>query len=259
MRASLLGLPVDILTRAEMVALATQAMVSGGPCQHVALNVAKLVKARRDPELERDIRDSDIVGIDGMGIAWALRLLGLRGAERIAGIDLFDLLMAECAREGLRPFLLGATPAVLAKASNALQRRYPGLILAGAHHGYYRPDEEEALCRTIAASGAHALFVAMPTPRKERFMLRNRHRLDVPFVMGIGGTLDVVAGKVSRAPHLVQRAGLEWCYRLIQEPRRLAARYLRTNAVFAYLLVGEFGARAAARLIGTRSTASRAG
>jgi N-acetylglucosaminyldiphosphoundecaprenol N-acetyl-beta-D-mannosaminyltransferase len=121
-------------------------------------------------------------------------------------------------------------------------------VLAGRHHGYFGAEDEERLCRGIAESGADALFVAMPTPRKERFMLRNRERLGVPFVMGIGGTLDVIAGEVRRAPRLVQQAGLEWFYRLAQEPRRLAGRYLKTNAVFAGLVLREIGLRMTARL-----------
>ena len=249
MRTHLLGLPVDILTKSETIAIAVRAMRSGLRCQHVALNVAKLVKARRDPELDRDIRDSDVIGIDGMGIAWALRLLGERRATRVAGIDLFESVIAECASEGFRPFLLGASAAVVNDAVRELQRRHPALVIAGSHHGYFSADEERAVCRRIAESSAHCLFVAMPTPRKERFMLRNREQLDVPFVMGIGGSLDVVAGKVRRAPGLVQTLGFEWLYRLAQEPRRLAIRYLRTNAVFAVLLIDEVRLRLMSRVV----------
>lgn len=250
MRTNLLGLPVDILSEAETVALAERAMRSGEFCQHVALNVAKLVNARRNPELDRDIRDADIIGIDGMGIAWALRFVGERNVTRVTGIDLFEGLMSLCAQSSFRPFLLGATPAVLEKAKAELTRRYPGLTIAGSHHGYFKPADEAALCATIAESEADCLFVAMPTPHKERFMLRNRARLGVPFVMGIGGTLDVVAGKVRRAPLILQRLGLEWFYRLAQEPRRLASRYLDTNAVFVVLLIREIWSRLTGRVSG---------
>jgi N-acetylglucosaminyldiphosphoundecaprenol N-acetyl-beta-D-mannosaminyltransferase len=116
MRSTLFDVPVDILSREETVRLAVEAMESGHRCQHVALNVAKLVNARSDHELERDIRASDIVGIDGMGIVYALRALGQRVPHRVAGIDLFESLMAQCASRGLRPFLLGATPEVLRDA-----------------------------------------------------------------------------------------------------------------------------------------------
>jgi N-acetylglucosaminyldiphosphoundecaprenol N-acetyl-beta-D-mannosaminyltransferase len=236
MRVTLFGLPVDILSYDETIERILAAIANGQRCQHVALNVAKLVKARTDAELDRDVRMSDVVGIDGMGIVYALRLLGHRVAERVAGADLFESLMAECAARGLRPYLLGATPEVLASAKRKLAERYPNLVLAGSHDGYFKPEQEKSVCDLIRASGAHCLFIAMPTPRKERFMARYRDSLGVPFVMGVGGTLDVVAGHVKRAPALVQGLGLEWAYRMMQEPRRLAARYLRTNLIFAVLL-----------------------
>jgi N-acetylglucosaminyldiphosphoundecaprenol N-acetyl-beta-D-mannosaminyltransferase len=252
MRAKLFGLPVDILSHDETIVRILADIATGQRCQHVALNVAKLINARTNAELENDIRASDIVGIDGMGIVYALRLLGHDVPQRVAGADLFESLIAECAARGLRPFLLGATPAVLAAAERNLQRRHPGLVLAGSHHGYFTAEQEGSVCELIRLSGAHCLFIAMPTPRKERFMHRYRDQLGVPFVMGVGGTLDVAAGLVRRAPALVRRTGLEWAYRLMQEPRRLAGRYLRTNLIFAGLLTrhvltqlvtGAFGVR----------------
>jgi len=223
MRVTLFGLPVDILSYDETIERILAAIANGQRCQHVALNVAKLVNARTDAELDRDVRASDIVGVDGMSIVYALRLLGHTVAERVAGADLFESFMAECAAHGLRPYLLGATPEVLASARLKLAERFPNLVLAGSHHGYFKPEQEKAVCDLIRASGAHCLFIAMPTPRKERFMARYRDSLGVPFVMGVGGTLDVVAGHVKRAPAPVQSLGLEWAYRMMQEPRRLAA------------------------------------
>lgn len=236
MRVTLFGLPVDLLSYRETVERILAAIAAGERCQHVALNVAKLVNARTNAELDRDIRDSDIVGIDGMGIVYALRLLGHPLCERVAGADLFESLMAECAARGLRPYLLGATADVLSAAQLKLAERYPGLVLAGSHHGYFTAEQEGAVCDRIRGSGADCLFIAMPTPRKERFMARHRDTLGVPFVMGIGGTLDVVAEHVRRAPALAQSVGLEWAYRMMQEPRRLAGRYLRTNLIFAGLI-----------------------
>lgn len=236
MRVKLFDLPVDILTHRETVDRILAAIAQRQRCQHVALNVAKLVNARSNAELERDIRDSDIIGIDGAGILLALRLLGHEVPHRVAGIDLFEGLMAECAARGLKPYLLGATPAVLTDAQRALARRYPKLVFAGSRDGYFGAEEEAGVCDQIRNSGADCLFIAMPTPRKERFMRRHRDQLGIPFVMGIGGTLDVVAGRVRRAPLALQRAGLEWAYRMAQEPLRLGGRYLYTNAVFAGLL-----------------------
>jgi N-acetylglucosaminyldiphosphoundecaprenol N-acetyl-beta-D-mannosaminyltransferase len=240
MRVTLFGLPVDILSSEETIERILAAIDARQRCQHVALNVAKLVNARTNAELDRDVRASDIVGIDGMGIVYALRLLGHTVPQRVAGVDLFESLMVQCASRGLRPYLLGATPEVLGAARRNLSERYPGLIFAGSHHGYFTPEQENSVCDQIRASGADCLFIAMPTPRKERFMARHRDSLGVPFVMGVGGTLDVVAGSVKRAPALVQSLGLEWAYRMMQEPRRLAARYFRTNLIFGVLLLRAF-------------------
>jgi N-acetylglucosaminyldiphosphoundecaprenol N-acetyl-beta-D-mannosaminyltransferase len=240
MRVTLLGLPVDILSFDETVQRIIRDIIAGRRCQHVALNVAKLINARTDADLDNDIRASDIIGIDGMGIVYALRVLGHHVPERVAGVDLFESLMGECEARGFRPFLLGATPEVLALAEKSLLQRYPNLVFAGRHHGYFTPEWDAVVCDLIRGSDAHCLFIAMPTPRKERFMQRYRDSLNVPFVMGVGGTLDVVAGHVHRAPKVLQHTGLEWTYRMIQEPRRLAGRYLRTNLIFAGLLLRHF-------------------
>ncbi len=244
MRVRLLGLPVDLLSHDETVTLALDAMRTRRRRQHVALNVAKLVGCRTDGELRRDVEDSDIVGIDGMGVLYALKLLGHRAPERVAGVDLFESLMEACARRGFRPFLLGATPEVLARAERVLVRRHPGLVVAGRHHGYFSVAEEDNTASLIRESRADCLFIAMPTPRKERFMRRYRDSLGVPFLMGVGGTFDVVAGHVRRAPRVWQRLGLEWLFRLLQEPRRMFWRYLRSNAIFAGLLARALVARA---------------
>jgi N-acetylglucosaminyldiphosphoundecaprenol N-acetyl-beta-D-mannosaminyltransferase len=244
MRVTLLGLPVDILSRDETLARALDAMRSRRRCQHVALNVAKLVGCRTDADLKRDVAESDIVGIDGMGILYALRLLGHRAPHRVAGIDMFEALIAACAQEGFRPFLLGAAPAVLEQAERTLVQRHPGLTIAGRHHGYFNSAEEDRIAALIQASGADCLFIAMPTPRKERFLHRYRDSLGVPFCMGVGGSFDVVAGLVRRAPPVWRKLGLEWLFRLLQEPRRMFWRYARSNAIFAGLLVRVIVARA---------------
>jgi len=237
MRVFLFDTPVDILSRQETIDRAVTAMATRQRCQHVALNVAKLVNARSDAELDRDVRDSDIVGIDGMGIVFALRLFGHKVEERVAGVDLFDDLIAAAAERGFRPYLLGATQAVLNETMAVLSPRHPTLHFAGARNGYFKPEEEAGVVADIRASGADCLFIAMPTPRKERFMHAWRDQLNVPFLMGVGGTFDVVAGKVERAPDLYQKLGMEWLYRLMQEPRRMFWRYARTNTLFLALML----------------------
>ena len=235
-RANLLGTAVDLLSLEETVALADRAMRERRPKRHVALNVAKLVKLRKDPELARDVSESDIVGIDGMGIVYGLRMQGV-AAERVSGCDLMFALFDHCARKGFRPYILGAREQVLVLAIDEARRRWPGLRFAGSCNGYFRPDEEADVVEAIRKSGADCLFVAMPTPRKERFLARWGADLEVPFVMGVGGSVDVLAGQVSRAPDRWQRGGFEWLHRLLQEPRKMLWRYASTNTVFALLML----------------------
>jgi N-acetylglucosaminyldiphosphoundecaprenol N-acetyl-beta-D-mannosaminyltransferase len=237
MRADLLGCSVDVLTMGETVELARAAMRERRRLQHVALNVAKFVNMRSDRMLYSDVMASDVIGIDGMGIVLALRLLGIPVRERVAGIDLFWEVLTVCARDGFRPFLLGATPAVLHQAAAAIGAHFPSLQIAGLRDGYFRSDQETEIVEQIVHSKADCLFIAMPTPRKERFLSAYRDRLGVPFVMGVGGSLDVIAGYVRRAPPMMQSIGLEWLYRVYQEPRRMWWRYAKTNTLFAGMLI----------------------
>lgn len=236
MRTELLDTPVDILSAADTLTKIESAIQTRKRLQHVALNVAKLVSLRDNVELRNDVVSSDIIGIDGMGIALALKFMGFNRVERVSGVDLMLDCLALCAQKGYRPYFLGATPQVVGTAVERAVNLYPGLVFAGSHHGYFQPADEEQLLANINASGADCLFIAMPTPRKERLLAKWRHSLDVPFIMGVGGSLDVLAGKVQRAPMWMQRNCLEWAYRVYQEPGRMWWRYTSTNAKFAMLL-----------------------
>ncbi|MBV9537598.1 MAG: WecB/TagA/CpsF family glycosyltransferase [Acidisphaera sp.] len=242
--ADFLGVPVHPLTMSATEELVVSAMRNRQHLHHVALNVAKFVKMRHSDDLRKDVMSADIVGIDGMGILLGARALGVHVPERVTGVDLMENLLARCAEEGFRPFLLGARPEILTRAIDVLQRRLPKLELAGSHHGYFTRDDEAALIREIRDARPDCLFVAMPTPQKERFMARYQAELGVPFVMGVGGGLDVVAGHVQRAPTAWQRSGFEWLFRVVQEPRRMWRRYLTTNAAFAFIMLGALCRRA---------------
>jgi N-acetylglucosaminyldiphosphoundecaprenol N-acetyl-beta-D-mannosaminyltransferase len=231
-RANFIGVDIDVLTMKETLLRVEEAMRTRKRLHHVAMNVAKFVKLRSDPELRADIECSDIVGMDGMGVVFAARLMGIKAPERVAGVDLMQEVIALCAREGYRPYFLGARPDVLQTALANVWRRHPQIQFAGAQHGYYAPEDEIGVVERIKSSGADCLFIAMPTPAKERFLAAHRDRLGVPFVMGVGGSVDVLANYVKRAPLWMQRAGLEWLFRVIQEPRRMWRRYLVTNAAF---------------------------
>lgn len=237
MRASFLGCPIDILTMDETVNRARWAMRSRHRLQHVALNVAKFVNMRLDPVLAADVSNSDVVSIDGMGIVWGARLLGLPATTRVTGVDLLNELLEACAEEGFKPYFLGATPAVLQRAAQRVRERYPSLVFAGVSDGYFTREQENEVVRAIRSSGADCLFIGMPTPRKERFLAAHRDELGVPFIMGVGGSFDILSGITRRAPLRLQQLGLEWLYRVYQEPGRMWWRYAKTNTLFASILL----------------------
>ena len=231
-----MGVPIHALTMGETMAMAEQAMRERRPLHHTVVNVSKLVNMGKNTELFEDVTTADMINVDGMGVLWGARLLGCSLPERVAGVDVMTNLLAVCARGGFRPFLLGAEPAVLDAVRRRLSIEHPGLVVAGWHDGYFSADQENDVVAAINASGADCLFVAMPTPRKERFLKRHRDVLGPSFVMGVGGSFDVYGGKVARAPTLVQAIGMEWLFRVLQEPRRLWRRYYETNTAYARLV-----------------------
>jgi len=240
---------MDIATMQETVNIIGDRIEARQFTQHVVVNVAKLVNMQTDSVLHSSIRACDIVNIDGMGVVWGARLLGHAVPERVAGVDLFDRLLQMAAARELPVFLLGATDEVVARTAAVVTLRYPELRIAGHHHGYFW-DDEGGMVETIRKSGAKLLFVAITSPKKESFINRWQDRLGVDFVMGVGGTFDVVAGKVRRAPQWMQRHGLEWAYRVIQEPRRMWKRYFVTNNRFAVMLLRARLASAFKRMAG---------
>ncbi|WP_322105696.1 WecB/TagA/CpsF family glycosyltransferase [Paraburkholderia sp. J41] len=235
-RVELFSCPMDVATARETVELIGRRVMARQFTQHVVINVAKIVHMQRDSLLAASIRACHIINIDGMGVVWAARMLGIDVPERVAGVDLFEDLLVMAAERGFPVFLLGATPEVVQATAEIIGKRHPRLIVAGYHHGYFWEDER-AVVEKIGSSGARLLFVAITSPKKENFINRWQAQLGVDFVMGVGGTFDVVAGKVRRAPVWMQRYGLEWFYRVIQEPGRMWRRYLTTNLQFAGLLL----------------------
>lgn len=233
----LFGVDVAALTMVETVARCADFVRSGRPAHHVVINAAKVVlMADRPPVLEA-IRGCDLISADGQAIVWASRVLGRRLPERVAGIDLMEHLLAEAERQGWPVFFLGALPEVLEKFEETVRSRFPRLIVAGSHHGYF--EDDGTMADLIRRSDARLLFVAMPSPRKEFFIRQQSERLGPLFTMGVGGTFDVWAGLTTRAPVWMQRAGLEWFHRLLQEPRRMWRRYLVGNVRFTFIVLRE--------------------
>ena len=237
MRVKLRGTPVDILSAEKTIERIEAAIATRSRLQHVALNVAKFVSLNSNAELRDDVTSSDIVGIDGMGIVLALKIMGHRDATRVAGVDLLDDALSLCAKKGYRPFFLGAKADVVEVAAQVALAKHSGLNFAGFHDGYFNVEQEDEICAKIRTSQADCLFIGMPTPRKERLLAKWRHQLDVPFIMGVGGSFDVLAGRVKRAPIWMRKWGLEWTFRIYQEPGRMWWRYAWTNTIFSVLLL----------------------
>lgn len=231
----LFGHPVDALTMDQTVDAVRAMVACGAPHQHVCLNAAKVVELNGSPELADVVSRCDLVSVDGQAVVWASRVLGSPVPERVAGIDLFQRLLGEAATAGLPVYLLGARDEVVRRTAEIAVEQHPGLVVAGYRSGYWTPEQEPGVVAQVAASGAAMLFVALPSPRKEHFMEQWGAELGVPFRMGVGGSFDVLAGVTNRAPRCMQRAGLEWSYRLLQEPRRMFRRYLVGNTAFVRL------------------------
>ncbi|MBT8101272.1 MAG: WecB/TagA/CpsF family glycosyltransferase [Gammaproteobacteria bacterium] len=196
------------------------------------VNAAKIVNMRKNKELWDDVSGSDLVLADGMSVVHASRILRAALPERVAGIDLMTGILERGNHAGYRVYCLGATEEVSQTVEKRFRESYPGVQIVGRRNGYFNDDEEEAIAQDIAKRDVDVLFVAITSPKKERFMAKFSDQLNTTVVHGVGGSFDVVAGKVERAPDVWQRMGLEWLYRVKQEPGRLWKRYLVTNLAF---------------------------
>lgn len=234
-----MGCEADNLTMAETLDRIGDFVRSGKPHQHVVINVDKVVKAARDRRLREIINSCDLINADGMPIVWASRVLGTPLKERVTGVDLFERLLERAAREEWRVYFLGAREEVVSIVAGLAPRRCPGLRVAGYRNGYWKAEEEAEVVKGIRAENPQLLFVAISSPKKEQFLSKYQAELGVPFAMGVGGTFDVYVGRVTRAPVWMQRSGLEWFYRFLQEPTRMFKRYFVDDMYFLWLLVNE--------------------
>lgn len=199
-------------------------------------NVHMVVEARRNPEFALAVNSAEWIAADGVPLTWALKgFFGYR-QERVAGMDLMPDLLRQAARENIPVFFYGSTPDVLKRATQACYQQFPNLQIAGQLSPPFRaltPDEEDEVVAKITESGARLVFVALGCPKQEQWMARMKHRIPA-VLLGIGGALPLLAGEQLRAPLWVRQMGLEWIFRLIQEPKRLLNRYLVTNSLFVY-------------------------
>jgi N-acetylglucosaminyldiphosphoundecaprenol N-acetyl-beta-D-mannosaminyltransferase len=242
-RSHILGCVFDRLDMDQTVTRVEEIIASRIPSQHLAISATNVVAVHDDPRLREIMHECAIVGVDGQGVVWASRLLGDPLPERVSAADLMDRLFAVAAEKGYSVFILGAKQDVLERAVANLHRQHPALVIAGYRNGYFGPEENAEVVEQIRAARPDMLFAAMSSPKKEYWLSEHKAELGVPFVMGVGGAIDVVAGITRRAPPIVQRSGFEWFYRMIQEPRRLLRRFLVGNARFLLLLARELARR----------------
>lgn len=220
MKVEILGALIDKVNMGEALERIASFIVKGPPHQVITLNAEIIYRAQTEPELMRIINAADLVTPDGAGVVWASRHLGNPVPERVTGIDLLQAIAARANTDGWRVFLLGGGTDVARDAAARLKQNFPKLNIVGVHHGYWEPAENEAIISLIQAVRPDVLFVALGAPKQEYWISRYLQELQVPVCLGVGGSLDVVAGRVKRAPRWMQKLQLEWLARLIREPSR---------------------------------------
>lgn len=240
---AILGVPFDNVSTRETIDLIEQMVISRRPHYLATANVDFLVQAAKDVELRRILFDAHLVLCDGTPLVWASRLLGNPLPERVAGSDVVPLLIKVAAEKGYRPFFLGATEDSAQKAIQKIKAQYPTLQVAGYYSPPFSPllemDHEEIRRRIIAAQ-PDLLFVGFGCPKQEKWINMNYRSLGVPVSVGIGATIDFLAGKVARAPGWMQKSGTEWIFRLAQEPKRLFKRYCNDLWYFSRAIAAQY-------------------
>ncbi len=239
MKRILFGVPIDNLDMSGVLDALEALIMSGRPSLIVTPNVQHIDLLSRDPEFRTAYQGASLVVADGIPLVWASILLRRRLQARVAGSEILPAFSPVAARKGYRLFLLGAGPGVAARASDLLTERNPGLIVCGTYSppfGFeHDASENEKILGLIKENRPDALFLGLGTPKSEKWAWRHLEALGVPAVLCIGAGLDFVAGSRKRAPRWMQPLGLEWFYRLIQEPGRLWKRYLVGNVRFLIL------------------------
>jgi N-acetylglucosaminyldiphosphoundecaprenol N-acetyl-beta-D-mannosaminyltransferase len=239
-RIELLYAKIDNLSMQETLFLVDAKIKAKESLHHSVVNAGKIVAMHSDVQLRESVNSADLINADGQAVIWASKLLGKPLKERVAGIDLMENLVELAHQKNYKIYCLGAKEEVVSKVVSHYKEKYSPKIIAGYRNGYFTKEEEPKIAKEIAESGANILFVAITSPKKENFLYENRETLKVVnFIMGVGGSFDVVSGLVKRAPLWMQRSGLEWFYRLIQEPKRMWKRYLIGNSKFIFLILKE--------------------
>ncbi|MBP2656795.1 MAG: tagA [Firmicutes bacterium] len=219
-KVTVLDVLIDAITMAEATAQLEQFISEKTPHLVATANAEMVMLAQEDNELAAVLAKSHLVVPDGAGVVWAARHQGYTKVERVAGYDLAQNLLLEASKKGYRVFMFGSQPDIVAKAKTVALARYPGLCIVGTRHGFFTTQDEPAIIQAITATKPDILLAALGVPRQEKWLARNLTKLNVPVSMGVGGTFDVMAGAVKRAPLWMQRTSLEWLFRLLCQPKR---------------------------------------
>ena len=240
-RINFIDIPLDNLSMSETIDKINYAIINNNQIHHCVINAGKVVYMQDDKILKESVINSDIINADGMGVVWAARFLGYKIKERVAGIDLMENLVELSHRENYKCFFLGAKQEVVEKVVNYYTKKYSDKIIAGYRNGYFNEIDEEDVIKQIKKTKANLLFVAITSPKKEIFLNKYKNELnEVSLIMGVGGSFDVISGISKRAPKFMQKMGLEWFFRFIQEPSRMWRRYLIGNLRFLFLILKAF-------------------
>lgn len=236
-RVKFLNTYVDALTMEETLEKIKGYIDNKACVQHVVINAGKVNLMQENEELTKIINECPLINADGKSIVWGSKILGNPLPERVAGIDIFTELVKISAEKGYRPYFFGAKEEIVTEVVRKFKEKYPNLDVAGYRNGYFSQEESKSIAEDINKSSADILFVAFSSPMKEFWIREHMEIMQVPFAMGVGGSFDVIAGKTTRAPKWMQKCGLEWFHRFIQEPRRMFKRYIIGNIMFIRLIL----------------------
>lgn len=236
-KVNILDTLIDNISFNETINIIHKGIINNESIQLTDVNAGKIIQIRSDATLAKNVAISDLINADGQSLVWASRILGKPLKERVAGIDLMDNLVKLAHENQYKIFLFGAKEEVVKKVVEIYSKKYNKNIIAGYRNGYFNQNDEASIAKEIKDSGAQMLFVAITSPFQENFMFNNKEILkSVNFKMGVGGSFDVISGMTKRAPLWMQKNGLEWFYRFLQEPKRMWKRYLVGNSKFIYLV-----------------------
>lgn len=237
-RVRILNANIDNLSMHETLERIEHIILYKKKLHHAAVNAGKVVAMQTDLRLKESVNNCDLISADGQAVVWASRFLGQPLKERVAGIDLMENLVALAHKKKFKIFFFGAKQEVVSGVVKKYKKKYSKDIIAGYRNGYFKKGEEHIIAKQISESGANILFVAISSPTKENFLYDNKEVLgNINFIMGVGGSFDVVSGIVRRAPLWMQNIGMEWFYRFTQEPKRMWKRYLMGNLKFIIMVI----------------------